>query len=161
LVTPYVDGQLTGDVQRQVEQHLRACPPCYKRAEAERAVSELIKARRPLLSSRCAPDSLHVACARLAADSTTTVAWPTRFVPFAVAATLVLVVGGGSLYKLTESSPQVLAAELAADHVKCLGLNAVLRTHATETDVEDEMFSRFGWRMQLPRDAAQQGLELV
>jgi anti-sigma factor RsiW len=166
LVTPYVDGQLAGEQHRLVEQHLRVCPPCYKRAEAERAVSELITTRKPELSKRCAPDALHLACAKLAAGEFSSdakpVDWSTRFVPLAVAATLVLVVGGGSVYKLTDSSPQVMAAELAADHVKCFSvLNSVLGTHHTAEDVEGEMRTRFGWDMHLPREASAAGLELV
>jgi hypothetical protein len=54
-----------------------------------------------------------------------------------------------------------MAAELAADHVKCFALNGVLHTHDEAAAVESSMLSGFGWQMQLPRDVASEGLELV
>src|SRR5262249_38390298 len=82
-------------------------------------------------------------------------------VPFALAASLVVLVGGAFVYQLTDSSATVLAAELTADHVKCFALNAVLGTHQTPTAVESAMLAGFGWRIRLPENPAQVGLELV
>lgn len=88
-------------------------------------------------------------------------AWRQRFAPLAAAASLVLIVGIAFLYQLTASSNRVLAAELAADHVKCFALNGVLHTHDDAAAVESSMWSRFGWRMRLPDEASKAGLELV
>ena len=82
-------------------------------------------------------------------------------VPLALAASLVVIVGGAFVYQMTERSSMVLAAELTADHVKCFALNALLGTHQTPTAVESAMLRGFGWNVHLPQNAAQMGLELV
>ena len=82
--------------------------------------------------------------------------------PLALAASLAILVGGAFLYQLTESSSRVMAAELTADHLKCLALNGVLHTNDTAAAVESSMLSGFGWRMQLLSDRASGGgLDLV
>jgi hypothetical protein len=83
-------------------------------------------------------------------------------VPFALAASVSLVVGGTFLYQLTDRSSRVLIAELAADHLKCLALNGVLRLdHTPLAAVEISMQSGFGWDVQLPQHPERAGLELV
>jgi anti-sigma factor RsiW len=85
----------------------------------------------------------------------------TRVAPFAAAASLVLIVGAAFLYQLTSSSNRVMAAELAADHVKCFALNGILHTHDDAATVESSMVSGFGWNVHLPDPASTAGLELV
>src|SRR5262245_11696584 len=136
LVTPYVDGQLPDAERVAVDRHLKMCPPCHSRVAAERAVSDLIHARRSGLTPLHAPDTLRTKCAdaarhapqagdsriaRVAAAAT----WHARLGPLAVAAALVLIVGSAFVYQLTVASERVMAAELAADHVKCFALNGV------------------------------------
>jgi anti-sigma factor RsiW len=84
-----------------------------------------------------------------------------RLEPLAIAAALVMLVGGAFVYRLTDSSPRVLAAELAADHVKCFVMNRVFGTHHSPADVESEMAARFDWNMDLPANPERAGLELV
>jgi len=88
-------------------------------------------------------------------------AWAARLAPFALAASLVVVVGGAFLYQATESSARLLAAELTADHLKCFAMNSALGTHQMPAAVESSMASAFNWRMRLPEDPARAGLELV
>jgi len=87
--------------------------------------------------------------------------WRPRLAPFALAASLVLVVGGAFVYQVTDKSARVMAAELTADHVKCLALNRMLDTHEAPATVEASMFSSFGWLPHLPEEPARAGLELV
>jgi anti-sigma factor RsiW len=88
-------------------------------------------------------------------------AWRSQVAPFALAASLVVGVGGAFLYQATDRSARVMAAELTADHVKCFALDGVLGTHDSAAAVESSMMSSFGWRMQLPSDTSRAGLELV
>jgi anti-sigma factor RsiW len=192
LVTPYVDGQLPDADRRLVDDHVRVCAPCHSRVAAERAVRGLIHARKEALtSSCCAPKALHARCAQAASETaglTVNAAQGThdagrqqpratpralvaqgfspamrsRLAPFAAAASLVAIVGTAFLYQLTQSSSRVMAAELAADHMKCFGvLNPVLHTQHDASTVESSMLSGFGWQMHLPERAAEAGLELV
>jgi anti-sigma factor RsiW len=184
LVTPYIDGELADADRRDLENHLGKCPPCYSRVAAERAIRETLCARRRELVANAAPPALRAACQRLCghqslvaghqspvvsrqspvasreSNESTRAAWKTHLVPIALAASLVIVVGAAVVYQLTEMSATVLAAELTADHVKCFTLNAALGTRRTPTAVEAAMLG-FGWKVHLPDNPAQVGLELV
>lgn len=197
LVTPYIDRELPDEDRQAVDQHLRACPPCYSRVIAEQAVRDLLHARQPELNKKEAPASLHARCAALtngltadrdrsdvvkpavtgqavplpfpakagpppaAGRLSARPAWTARLAPFALAASLVTVVGGAFLYQATKRSTRIMAAELAADHVKCFAMNAALGTRQTPSAVESTMLSSFDWRMHLPADPTSAGLELV
>jgi len=184
LVTPYIDRELPDDDRQAVDEHLRACPPCHSRVAAEEAVRDLVHARQPELHAPVAPRALRAKCAALTASlkagaaanereaATSTVvqasrpasrrpAWTARLVPFALAASLVTVVGGAFLYQATQRSTRVMAAQLAADHVKCFAMNAALGTRQAPSAVESMMLSSFDWRMRLPADPSLAGLELV
>jgi anti-sigma factor RsiW len=187
LVTPFVDGQLSDSDRRLVQEHLRLCPPCHSRVDAERAVHELLQTRRVAFDGPCAPRALRAVCADIARRGTQTespqsgiprphvirtpqspilhtpsaAAWPSRVAPFALAASLVLGVGGAFVYQATDRSARVMAAELTADHMKCLAINSALGTHQTAAAVESSMLSGFDWRMHLPSDPSRAGLELV
>lgn len=173
LVTPYVDGELPAGDRDLVDSHLRACPPCHARAAVERAVRDLVHARKSELASDCAPTGLRTRCAGLAGRKTRAIStrdvaqvfrpaqWRASLAPLALAASLVALVGGAFLYQATQHSARVLAAELAADHVKCFALNAVLGTRHAREAVESSMLSSFGWRMRVPDDLDRAGFELV
>jgi anti-sigma factor RsiW len=87
--------------------------------------------------------------------------WRARLYPMALAAMLVLLVGAAFLYRLTESSTRVMAAELTADHMKCFMINTVLGTSHPAAAVESSMATSFGWNARLPDHTAEIGLELV
>ena len=174
LVTPYVDGELAVADRQAVDQHLRACPPCRARVAAEHTIRHLIAARKTALESARAPADLRARCAAFARLASGTPAshtvpapppvrtWRTRLAPLALAASLVVLVGGAFVYQLTERSARVLAAELTADHLKCFGvINGMLGTHQEAAAVESSMASSFGWRMHLPERPDRQGLKLV
>ena len=206
LVTPFVDGELPDPDRRAVEDHLRVCPPCHSRVAAERAVHELLRARRGTLCQTDAPDALHLRCAGLvhreanagsAKAEETRISQahrslelpnqetqnsrtenlrtpnlrtpnpelrtpnPTRFAPYALAASLVAVVGGAFLYQATDKSARLMAAELVADHAKCFALNSALGTLQTASVVEQNMGAAFDWSFHLPDDPVREGLQLV
>jgi len=177
LVTPYVDGELTATDRGLVDAHLDRCRPCRGRVLAERAARALVAAHRGSLAGpERGLEGLRARCAGLAAgagdqalplEGTRSRAvlpagpsWRSRFVPLALAATLVLVVAAAFLYQLTSSSTRVMAAELTADHMKCFALNSLLGTHQSAEVVESSLASGFDWRVQLP-DTDQAGLSLV
>jgi anti-sigma factor RsiW len=186
LITPYVDGELPAADRDAVELHVRECPPCRSRVDAEQAVHRMLCARRPDLAQPPAPEALRVRCALAARQAATGAArvppriaegwfaarrpgtggaprpgWRARVAPLALAATLVLVVAAAFLYRLTDGSTRVMAAELTADHVKCFMMNSVLGTSHGAAAVESSMAARFGWNAHLPAEPARAGLELV
>lgn len=172
LVTPFVDGELAAGDEQAVSSHIAACPPCRAKVAAERAVRALVRARRSDLPHTSAPPALKARCAMMcraaardnaasAGFSVPRVSWRTRLAPFALAAALVLVVGGAFLYQATRSSARVLAAELALDHEKCFRLNRLLGTQHTSDAVEAAMASGFGWHVRLPDTTGHDDVSLV
>jgi len=172
LVTPYIDGELPPPDRDLVAEHLRVCAPCHSRVSAEQAVRTLIRAKRATLASPCASQALRAKCAEAARLKSSAphedarrfsgaMLWATRLTPIALAASLVLVVGGAFVYQITDKSARVMAAELTADHVKCFAMNRVLDTHDASSAVESSMIAGFGWQMHLPDEPARAGLELV
>jgi anti-sigma factor RsiW len=173
LVTPYVDGELPGADREAVAQHLRACPPCRARVIIEQAVRDLVHARKPSLQRDRASDLLRAKCAaqsersiaggRGAAASapggTVAARWRT-LAPLTLASTLVLV-AGASLYRITEKSTHVMAAELAADHVKCFLLQDLIGAEQPVGPVEYALASKFGWSAHLPERPDRAALELL
>ncbi len=162
LVTPYVDGELAAADRETVDRHVRLCPPCRSRVDAERAVRAALDARRPALTGQCAPSSLAARCAaalRVPAD-----ARPhrrVRLAPLAVAAALVMALAASFLYRATDSSARLMAAELTADHMKCFMINEVMGTHHDAAQVQASMETHFDWDVQLPPHPEAAGLELV
>lgn len=63
LVTSYVDNELPDGDRELVDQHMRVCPPCEMRIHAERAIHDLIQARRKTLGAAPAPAGLRARCA--------------------------------------------------------------------------------------------------
>lgn len=180
LVTPYVDDELAAADRAIVDDHLRRCGPCHARVAAEAAVRDLVRSRQPGLTTERAPWSLRTWCTgaahRAAADmpdaGLSGVADNGRgFVPrllarvgvapMAAAAGLVLLIGGVFLYQATHYSARLLAAELAADHIKCFAANRLLGTRDEPAAVESSMMSAFGWTLHLPEQFDASGYELV
>lgn len=174
LITPYVDHELPDADRLKVDEHVRLCAPCHSRVAAEQAVRNLVHARQLGLCG-AAPPFLRAKCSKIAAEARAHAApgaeaigtlprrtsWTSRLAPMAMAASLVTVVGGAFLYQATHRSARVMAAELAADHIKCFAMNAALGTHEKASAVESTMLSSFDWRMHLPADPSRAGLELV
>src|SRR5215510_3760043 len=110
LITPYVDGDIGADERRLVHAHVRLCAPCHSRVAAEQAVRDLLQARRVSLAAESASVALRDRCAALGSAGVRTgtsargvsiFAWRARLTPLALAATLVIVVGGAFVYVST------------------------------------------------------------
>lgn len=176
LVTPFVDGELSSHERASVAAHLAACPTCDARVRAEQSIRGLLSARRRELGRDCASADLHSRCGALQArrpaaleghPSAVGRLWRAaagprgRLAPLALAASLVLLVGGAFLYQATRLSSRVMAAELAADHRKCFTLNGLVRTSHSRERVEASMASQFGWPVRLPQAPPAEEIELV
>lgn len=167
LVTPFIDGQLPAADAATVVEHAAVCPPCRARIAAEQAVHALMQTRQRQLQTP-APPALHARCAQLASARAATpapvvsrVPVTSRLAPLALAALLVLIVGGAFLYRMTQISTRVMAAELTADHLKCSVMNSISGTEQPTAVVESSMSSRFGWQAKLPEHPETAGLELI
>jgi anti-sigma factor RsiW len=86
--------------------------------------------------------------------------WARRASRLALAALVVLAVGTVG-FRATLGGTQAVASELAADHVKCFLMNAVLGTHQSAEEVEASLRSRFEWAADLPERPEMEDLALV
>src|SRR5712691_2963866 len=166
LITPYVDGDIDAAARLRVDDHVRRCPPCHSRVTAERAVRALMRDKRTEIAADAASPALRARCAALhcgmaAGAGLLSSVWRPRMKTLGIAAAVVLVAGGVSVYEATDRSTRVLAAELTADHVKCFGVvNPLVGTNPDAAVIERAMAETFGWQMHAQQSAGD-GLELV
>ena len=154
LLAPWVDGEISPAEGAYVETHLARCPPCRARAAAERQIRNLLQSRRAALAAGEMPASLS---ARLA---TTRLRPRVRRLSLPAAAVLALVVGGWGLHELTLRSTSVLAAQLAADHVKC-HLLARSGDSSDPARVEQALADRYGFDVRVPPGTSDGRLRLL
>jgi anti-sigma factor RsiW len=120
LLAAYVDGAAAGDDRAAVEAHLEACPLCRDAAASEGTARDVLSACRSRLRAS-APAALHARCAASALPPAPALAGWRTLVPLSVAASLLLAVAGVFVYSAVNQA-EALAAQLAADHVKCAKL---------------------------------------
>jgi anti-sigma factor RsiW len=162
LAAAYVDGDVPSVERQSLEAHVRLCGRCRSRLAAERSVHAAMTACRAAFQEVRAPLDLSARCARLRVVSTAPESrWYSRAWPVALAATLVLAAAGVVVNLATRASVQVVAAELAADHVKCSMVNSILGTRHDHGAVEGWLASAFSWVADLPDASEEAGLELV
>ena len=180
LVTPFIDGELPDADRLAVDEHSarlcavslagrrraggarahpRAGPRSRRRAGPLRAAMRRDRRSGRRVSGRApGTPAAPTASPRSRPQSTSrrlptrSRAVETRLAPFALAASLVVVVGGAFLYQATDRSARVMAAELTADHVKCFAMNSALGTHRCRRSRRELDGVGFDWRMHLPAD---------
>jgi anti-sigma factor RsiW len=167
-LTPYVDNEAAPDERRVVDAHLSACPPCRDQADAERAARDVIHERRDEL--RChAPDALRARCAahrpsRLRGEASSSFHLPSsglrRWVPFSLAATLVLAVAGVFLTGVN-SGVQALATGLALDHAKCFQFIGDTSKVVDAQVIENKWEREQGWPIAIPQSTGHEQLRLL
>jgi anti-sigma factor RsiW len=162
LLAPYVDGEITEGEHARVDEHLEACDACRGRRDAESAARTLLRVRTPGLLER-APLDLRARCARAAHPAPPTRrAWiAVRSTGLAVAATLLLAVGGLFAYGVIDQSGTALAAELALDHLKCFALLEGASRAPDAHRLETSLLATYGWHIRVPQGSPAEGLQLV
>ena len=162
LVTAYVDGELTAAERDDVERHARRCVACDHRITVERTARQVVRAQAAALTAQTSPPDLRARLAALAADAVPPRARVVRrwLLRTAVAASLVLGCGLWLTALITRQSTTVLAAQLAADHVKCF-----LTNHDDDIlepgRVAGYLFDRYGFAARVPASDPDLGLRLV
>jgi anti-sigma factor (TIGR02949 family) len=159
LVTPYVDAEASSADQAAVERHIRRCPACQRRVAAERTAREALKrhCRSRLVEGPGAPEALR---AKLASLPRQTATGGRMWRQVVVAAVLALACGTALLAILTQSSTTVLAAQLAADHIKCFFTTAD-RGGLDPARVSEQLRVRYGLVVRVPAGSPAIGLRLV
>jgi anti-sigma factor RsiW len=159
LFTAYVDGEAAPPERATVDAHLHACPPCRDRVAGERAAREVLRARRSSLRP-CASNALRTRCAaqRIAPAIRGGVLTRRAWAPLALAAAVLLAVSGALFF--AGNSVEVLAAQLAVDHVKCFQFSP--ERGAVDPLAEARKWEAgYGWALKVPASAAAEQLELL
>jgi anti-sigma factor RsiW len=166
LFAPYVDGDAEPQTRSAIDRHLVACPPCRDRVAAERAAREVLLARRQGLRA-CATQHLRSRCAAQRALAEPASASPAArpgfirrtLIPLSMAASLLLVVGAIFFFGLNRGV-ELLAAQLAADHVKCHWF-ADHDARPDPTLLSTEWKKDNGWPLKVPASTPELDLQLV
>jgi anti-sigma factor RsiW len=145
LVVPFVDGEIAEADRAHVDDHLRACPACRGRVDAERAAREAVFAARDRLRES-APPALRSRCVGLCSARR----HARRWVPVALAAAASFLAAllwfGG-----TDAGTPVLAAQLTLDHVKCSKFNST-RVSGSPMELAAYWRQQYGWPIRVPAD---------
>jgi len=159
LFAPYVDDEAAAPDRAAVDAHLNACGPCRDRIAGERVAREAVRARRATLRP-CASDALRTRCAaqRIAPAIRGGLITRRGWVPLSLAAALLLAVGG-TLF-LTGNTVEVLAAQLAADHIKCFQFPPERASIDPLTEGR-KWEEGNGWPLKVPASAESERLELL
>ena len=166
LITPYVDDELGAADRNRVDLHVRGCAACEVRVFAEREARQALRRHAAELREVPAPASLRSRLAEMAARSAPAAtagrarAVRMQLLRAAVAASLVL---GGGLWLtavITRQSTTVLAAQLAADHVKCFLTNRD-RGVLDPQPVAAFLRERYDFQATVPASDTSLGLRLV
>jgi anti-sigma factor RsiW len=160
LLAPWVDGDLRPSDRAGVDAHLAICEPCASRAACERTAREVLQRRRAALLADKAPPALceRIAAARRAVHPHVRTGW--RRIPISVAATLALAFSGLTLHLATGRSTTLLAAQLAADHVKCHFVDGD-HGEVSPSEVQQRLAERYGFHARVPPSSPDQRLRLV
>jgi anti-sigma factor RsiW len=169
MFAPYVDGAAEPQTRAEVDAHLSRCPPCRERVELERAARTVVTARRDVLRG-CASEHLHRRCAaQRAAAKIAAVAGagqPRSFVrrtivPLSMAASIVL--AAAVLFISLGRQVEVLAAQFAADHVKCFQFSSrEVSARPPDAALLSQQWTRErGWPLKIPASTSNYELELI
>ena len=159
LLAPWVDGEIGAAERAGMDAHLGVCAPCATRAAGERAARDVLQRTRPALLADKAPDALR-ARVRAHASRRPPALRSWRRLPIAIAATLVLAFSGLTLHVATGRSTTLLAAQLAADHVKC-HLTEPDRGRVNATDVQHRLAELYGFHARVPESSPDERLTLI
>lgn len=167
MLAPYVDGDADQQARATVDAHLKLCPPCRDRVTGERAMREVLVARRDGLKA-CASDHLKKRCAaHLTSPAGAPVGMPAgpvarpRWLPLSIAATILLGLGSIFFFGFNQNV-EVLAAQLALDHVKCFQFAPEPLTSPADAGLlAKEWYSKRGWPVKIPASDASNDLELL
>jgi anti-sigma factor RsiW len=159
LFAPYVDEEAPAPDRAAVEAHLQACGPCRDRVAGERIARDVVRTRRGGLRP-CAPDALRTRCAaqRLAPAIRGGLIRRPGWVPLSLAAALLLAIGG-TLF-LAGNTVEVLASQLAVDHIKCFQFPPD-RGSVDPLAEGRKWEAGYGWPLKVPASTASEELELI
>ena len=165
LLASYVDDAADPDARAAVESHLRMCPACRDCVTAERAAREMIRARRETLRG-CASEQLKRRCAAHGAASREPALPQARrpfirrtLIPLSLAATLAIV--AVTFFLTFSRNAEVLAAQLAADHVSCFKFAPEPGRLVDAAVMSAEWGRTRGWPITIPAGSADHGLTLI
>jgi anti-sigma factor RsiW len=160
LFASYVDGEATPTDRAALDAHVHACPPCRDRIAGERVAREVLRARGAGLRP-CASQALRSRCAaqRLSRGVRGAVLTRRTLVPLSLAAAVLIGVAASLFF--VGNSVEVLAAQLAVDHVKCFQFPPD-RAGTVDPLAEGRKWETgYGWPLKVPASTETEQLELL
>lgn len=161
LFASYVDEEAAPTERASVDAHLHKCPPCRDRIAGERAARDVLRARRAGLRP-CASHALRTRCAaqRIAPAVRGGILTRRALVPLSLAAAVLLAVSATVFF--AGNTVEVLAAQLAVDHMKCFQFSPDRGAARLDPLAEARKWEAgYGWPLKVPASAEAEQLELV
>jgi anti-sigma factor RsiW len=159
LITSYVDGELPDARKDGVERHVAACPPCRSRLVSERSARAALRRCADSIATPL-PPGLQSRCESLLSDAASRRTRWRRLRQFglgaAIAAAAVVL-----FMVATSHSNAVLAAQLAADHVKCFSVFPPRDWTGIDTGQAEGELAANGWTMKVPATSSANSLRLI
>jgi len=155
---------LTPSERAVVDQHLAQCSHCRRAAASEQGARTIVRARAETLRGGALPPGLRSRCEAIAREQLTPAPpfWRRRLVPLALTAVLVLFTVFAVISLATQRSNTLFAAQLAADHVKCVqGVATPGTASADASRLESLLFEEYGWKVRVPPSSHAGGVELI
>lgn len=161
LLPPYVDGEATADVVRQIELHLASCGACKAQVASERTARRLLRAKADQLRTPAPPGLRTRIAAALEPVPRPALGWRGRLTAFGAAAAVVLLLVTALEFAPLRSNV-LFAAQLAIDHVRCFvveGLGTMQAANAA--DLERQYRHDYGWNVRVPPSNEDVGITLM
>ena len=163
LMTAYVDGEVPPIQKLRVAGHIEDCPSCHRHAAAEQVARSVVRAHAESiieaapadLQGRCATAGRSGAAGRRSVLLLNRAGWP-----MALAATLLLAVGGALVYGTMINPSAAVAAQLTLDHLKCFALFGQ-PSALKPSEVQASLKAQYGFEVALPEADQAGGLTLV
>jgi anti-sigma factor RsiW len=162
----YVDNVLPPSERAEVDRHLAQCAACRLAAVQEQGARTILRNRAAELRSAPLPPGFRTRLEALGREQTRTTAtvpfWRRRLVPLALTAVLVAFTVFGVFSLATQRSNTLFAAQLTADHVKCVKeVRGPDTASADASRLESLLLEEYGWNVHVPPSSAPDGVELI
>jgi anti-sigma factor RsiW len=160
----YVDDALPAAERADVDQHLARCAACRRAAAEERGARVILRARASELRSAVLPPGLRSRCEAEAQEHLASQVphWRRRLLPLSLTAVLALVAALAVFSLVTQRSDTLFAAQLTAEHVKCVRETAGPETASADArSLEALLSQQYGWNVHVPPSSPEAGVELI
>ena len=166
-LTSFVDGVLSASERDAILRHLADCPACRRAVALEEGGRAILRAKAADLRSGPLPPGLRSHCeAHLRTERSSAAAswwrWHGTILPVSAAIVIAVVSAGVLLFVANRRSNTLFAAQLTADHVRCImEVAGPEPASADARRLESLLSEQYGWNVRVPPSSPDGNVQLV